>query len=159
MIRILLFCCLLCVDVGAHGLHLSIGKAEVTETAITGKMTFNKLDFVEALDQWNEQVQIYELTPEDFERLTLKYMKRHFKVEANGSADLKLEITSAGQGKETLWMAFRFASEDTLKTIKVEHRVLFGAFPDQGNVLEVKSKKGKESHLFRVDSQTAVFEF
>lgn len=147
------------VEVGAHGLHLSIGKAEVAETEITGKVTLNKLDFVEALDQWNNETKIYELTPEEFEKLTLRYMKRHFKIEANGVTDLKLDITEAGQGKETMWMAFRFVSDDTIRTIRVEHRLLFNTFPDQGNVLEVKSKKGKESHLFRVDSPTAVFEF
>ena len=145
--------------VHSHGLHLSIGKSEATATTLTGKLVFNKVDFVEALDRWNNETQIYELTPEALEKLTLRYMKRHFKVEANGTTDLKLEITQAGQGKETMWMKFRFASEDTLKQIKVEHSVLFGAFPDQGNVLEVKTPQGKQSHLFRLDAPIAVFKF
>jgi len=142
----------------AHGLHLSITKAEASENEITGKLTLNKLDFVEALDQWSNDTKIYELTPEAFESLTLRYMKRHLKVEANGSMDLKLEIVDAGQGKETMWLAFKFTSSEKLESIKVENRVLFGAFPDQGNVFEVKSEKGKQSHLFRVDAPTATFE-
>lgn len=141
-----------------HGLHLSIGKSEATDTALTGKLVFNKLDFVEALDQWDSDRPIYELTPEDFEKLTLRYMKRHFKVEANGARDLKLEITEAGTGKETMWLAFRFASPETLRQIRVEHRVLFDVFPDQGNVLEVRWGKGRESHLFRVDDPFRVFQ-
>jgi hypothetical protein len=143
--------------VGAHGLHLSIGKAVLDATTLTGKLVFNGGDFVEALDAWSNEIQIHELTAEDLEKLTLRYMKRHFKVEANGAIDLKLEITQAGQGKETIWMKFKFASADSIQQIKVEHRVLFGSFPDQGNVLEVKAPGGKQSHLFKVDSPVAVF--
>jgi hypothetical protein len=146
-------------EVSAHGLHLSIGKAELGATAFTGKMVFNRDDFVEALDRWNNEIQVHDLTPEALERLTLRYMKRHFKVEANGTSDLKLEITKAGEGKDTIWMRFRFGSSDSIKQIKVEHRVLFGAFPDQGNVLEVKTEAGKESHLFKIDSPIVVFKF
>lgn len=153
----ILFLAFLIQDVASHGLHLSIGKVEVGETEVVGKLTFNKLDFVEALDQWDSATPIYELTPEAFEKLTLRYMKRHFKVEANGATDLRLEITKAGQGEETLWMGFRFASSDTLKQIKVEHRALFGIFPDQANVLEVKAGGRKQTHMFRVDSPTAIF--
>ena len=142
----------------AHGLHLSIGKSEVDGNTLTGKLVFNKLDFIEALDQWDEKP-IYEFSPEEFEKLTLKYMKRHFKVEANGATDLKLEITKAGQGNDTMWMEFRFAAKEPFEQIRVEHRVLFAAFPDQGNVLEVKGPSGKESHLFRVDSPIYVYKF
>ena len=151
--------CLVSVGIGAHGLHLSIGKGDATATTLTGKLVFNKLDFIEALDQWINETPIYELTPEAFEKLTLRYMKRHFKVEANGKTDLKLEITEAGQGNETMWMQFRFQSPDTLRQIKVENRVLFGAFPDQGNVLEVTSTAGKQRHLFRANAATVVYEF
>jgi hypothetical protein len=63
---------------------------------------------------------------EDLEKLTLRDMKRHFKVKANGAVDLKLEIRGAGQGKETMWMRFKFASADSIEQIKVEHRMLFG---------------------------------
>jgi|TARA_B110000116_G_scaffold263131_1_gene269233 hypothetical protein len=56
-------------------------------------------------------------------------------------------------------MRFRIGSSDSIKQIKVEHRVLFGAFLDQGNVLEVKTGGGKESHLFKIYSQVAVFGF
>ena len=143
----------------AHGLHLSIGKAALEATAFTGKLVFNRDDFVEALDRWNNEIQVHDLTPEALERLTLRYMKRHFKVEVNGTSDLKLEITKAGEGNDTIWMRFRFDSSDSIKQIKVEHRVLFGAFPDQGNVLEVKTGGGKESHLFKIDSPVAVFKF
>ena len=43
----------------AHGLHLSIGKSEVVWKTFTGKLVFNKLDFIEALDQWNPDQPIY----------------------------------------------------------------------------------------------------
>ena len=142
----------------AHGLHLSIGKVDLEATTFSGKLVFNRDDFIEALDSWNNEIPIHELTPEDLEKLTLRYMKRHFKVEANGTTDLKLEITEAGQGKESLWMKFNFASTDSLRKIKVEHRVLFGSFPDQGNVLEVKASGAKQSHLFKIDSPVAEFE-
>lgn len=158
--RVIAILCLwlsLATVVTSHGLHLSIGKAEVAEKTISGKMTFNKMDFIEALDQWDADRPIYELSPEEFERLTLLYMKRHFKVEANGSRDLRLSITGASQGNETLSLMFEFSSNDTLREIRVEHRVLFGVFPDQGNVLEVTSESGRKSHLFRLDSPIAVF--
>ena len=144
-------------EAGAHGLHISLGKAEVTEAGISGKITLNKLDFVEAIDQWDSDTPIYELTPEEFEKLTLRYMKRHFKVEGNGRTDLKLVIKEAGQGMDTMWLTFRFLSKRPLETIRVEHRVLFNVFPDQANVLAVTSGKGKESFLFRVDQPVKVF--
>ncbi|HCK09621.1 hypothetical protein MK139_00890 [bacterium] len=143
----------------AHGLHLSIGKSEVVGKTFTGKLVFNKLDFIEALDQWNPDQPLYELDPEGFEKLTLRYMNRNFKVEANGLRDLKLEITEAGQDTDSLWLKFRFESTTALEQIRVEHRLLFAAFPGQGNVLEVRSRKGKQNHLFRVDSPAKVFKF
>jgi hypothetical protein len=88
--------------IGAHVLHLSIGKGSLEAIAFTGKLVFNRDDFVEALDRWNNEIQVYALPPEALERLTLRYMKHHFKVEANGKSDLKLEITEAGEGNDMI---------------------------------------------------------
>ena len=57
----------------------------MTATTFTGKLVFNRVDFLEPLDQWIHETRIDELTPESLEKLTLRYMKRHFKVDANGT--------------------------------------------------------------------------
>ncbi len=137
------------VSVEAHGLHISFGKSELTERIFTGKVVFNKLDFQDALSRWNDQTPLIDLTTDERAGLTLRYLKRHLKARANGRQDLKLELVEQGAGVQTIWFRFRFESGEPIDWLQVEHRSLFAAFPDQGNVLEVKSGSKTMNHLFR----------
>jgi hypothetical protein len=136
-------------SVEGHGIHISFGKSELTERVFSGKVVFNKLDFQDALSRWNDQTPLMDLTPDDRAGLTLRYFKRHLKATANGETDLKLEIVEQGAGVRTLWFRFRFESAEPIDWLRVQHRALFAAFPDQSNVLEVKSGERTMSHLFR----------
>ena len=134
---------------GAHGLHISFGKSVLTERVFTGKVVFNKLDFQDALSRWNDRTPLMDLASDERSGLILRYFKRHLKASANGQRDLKLEIVEQGAGAQTIWFRFRFESKEPIDWLRVEHRALFAAFPDQGNVLEVKSGEKTMNHLFR----------
>lgn len=53
---------------------------------------------------------------------------------------------------------FRFISEADIGWVRVEHQLLFNAFGDQGNVLEVASGDRSMNHLFRVSAPAFRFE-
>ena len=141
----------------AHDVYIGYGQAEVKDGRFSGKLAYNKLDLLQALEKLHGEP-VYVLSPPEFESLVLSYLSAHFQAAA-GADTLQLEIVGRSQRGDSVILDFRFQGEQPVKALRVRHDVLFELFPQQVNTLTVLTAKGQSRYLFHPDKRVIEIAF
>jgi uncharacterized protein DUF6702 len=142
---------------GAHEIYIGYGQAEISGSELRGKLAYNKLDLLQALEQLHGD-KLYTLQPFELEALTLRYLSAHFQAVA-AEDTLRLEILGRSQKRDSVILEFRLAGAQALRALRMRNDVLFELFPQQVNTLTLTVAGAQFRYVFHPDKRVIEMSF
>lgn len=135
-----------------HAIHLSFGRAEISNKTIDGEISFYKDDFFTALRRHYGK-NLTGLKRDQYSKLKYEYLNKHFNVKADGSF-LKLLLTGNNEDESLIKFEFRFETNAQINKIIIKHNSLISEFSDQMNLLNILTFNGECSLVFNKKNTT-----
>ncbi len=146
-----LFLIWFCLNTGVlygHDIHISYGKAKLSEKNLSVKVTFYKDDFMQALQNWRGR-SLQGLSNNDFDQLKLDYLRRHFEVFINDNQQLQLSIETHNEDEQSIWFELHFQASTQINALTLKYRVLTAEFSNQMNLLTIQKTQKKKNLIFK----------
>lgn len=141
-----------------HAIHISYGELEISQNNFSGKITFNKPDFFNALKNFcGSSMSGY--SNQQFDEIKFKYLEKHLRVKNNNGQNLELILSGNGEDDSSIWFTFKFSAPEKIKSIKIRNDALIREFSDQLNLLNIKTSSGEESRIFSKASPVTQINF
>ena len=130
----------------AHPLYIGRVAATLGDSALRGRLSVNRLDFLEALATAHGD-RLFGLSRPQLDSLAAQYLRGHLAAVADGDT-LALAIEGTGQERDEVWFHFTFAAARPVALLALEVTVLFELYPEQRNLLELTTPLGVHRHVF-----------
>ena len=130
----------------AHPIYIGRVRAALSDTALSGRLSVNRLDFLQALEAELGDG-LFGLPRHQLDHLSCRYLQGHLRAVVDGDT-LALAIERAGQERDEVWFDFAFPAPAAPRLLTLEVTVLFELFPEQRNLLELTTPRGLKRHVF-----------
>ena len=129
-----------------HAIHVSYGEASINGARLTAKITFNKPDFMDALQTLHGSPLVNFSNP-DYDKLKDEYLRRNIIIRAN-TVPCGIFITGNNEDNSSIWFNIKFELPPDGSTLTLRNTVLCEKFSDQMNLLNLTTPKKEENFIF-----------
>ncbi|MFC1525965.1 DUF6702 family protein [Candidatus Latescibacterota bacterium] len=126
----------------AHPIYIGRISAALGDSALSGRISVNRLDFLQALAP-GRSVRLHELSRAQLDSLSLRYLQARLGATADGDT-LALDLEGSGQQRDEVWFDFTFPVLPAPEELTLRVAVLF-ELPEQKNLVELQV----DSQVFR----------
>lgn len=136
-----------------HSIHISYGKAEVTDRTVHIKVSYYKDDYMKAVDQWYGN-KLSTFTAQQVNDAQIGYFKNFFRLWSGEKFTHPLAIVNYQLNDDATSVIFEatFTSDIPISLLTVDHRSMLKEYNDQSNILSLHGF-GKEYNVISTASK------